>query len=265
MTSFDTIRPPNWGETIALFGGAFDPPHLGHREAVESLFRLPGVKGVRIIPTGNPSLKTANTDAKHRFEMARRNFAELSENFSDRVFVDDREIRRDPARPSYTYDTVQELRQELGTALAFVVGVDQIESLDRWYRIPELLRLCHWIAVERKTESDSNGAANDPERAAERMAQGLKRLQGMGLLRSTANPRQWQTAGGTVLVSVPTDARALSSTQIRRNLAYAPGANSQISTQILGQIGVESLPLPPSENLHPDVESYLKANHLYGT
>jgi nicotinate-nucleotide adenylyltransferase len=255
---------PNWNEITAIFGGAFDPPHLGHREAVESLFRHPGVKAVRIVPTGNPALKSAATEAKHRLEMARRNFADLAEGVSAQVVIDDREVRRDPSRPSYTYDTVQELRRELGTPLAFVVGVDQIESLDRWHRTPELLGLCHWIAIERKIEGDSP-AANDPEAPAAKMAQGLKRLQLMGLLRSTSNPRLWETSGGTVLLSVPTEARALSSTQVRRELALASGVNARISPQIIGQIGLESLPPPPSENLHPDVESYLKANRLYGT
>jgi nicotinate (nicotinamide) nucleotide adenylyltransferase len=263
--SFDANRPPNWNEITAIFGGAFDPPHLGHREAVESLFRHPGVKAVRIVPTGNPALKSATTEAKHRLEMARRNFMDLSEGFSAHVVIDDRELRRDPAKPSYTYDTVQELRRELGTPLAFVVGVDQVESFDRWHRAPELLGLCHWIAIERKIEGGDTSAANDPEAPAARMAQGLKRLQSMGLLRSTSNPRLWHTTGGTALLSVPTEARALSSTQVRRDLALASAPNMRISPQIIGQVGLESLPPPPSENLHPDVESYLKANRLYGT
>ena len=42
---------------IGLLGGAFDPPHLGHREAVESLLRNPGVRNVIILPSGNPPLK----------------------------------------------------------------------------------------------------------------------------------------------------------------------------------------------------------------
>jgi nicotinate (nicotinamide) nucleotide adenylyltransferase len=251
------MNEPRWNELVGVFGGAFDPPHLGHREAVESLLRDPGVKSVRILPSGNPPLKTAQTPAEHRLEMTRLNFANLREGLSYRVEIDDREIHRDPARPSYTIDTIRELRRELGTGLAFVVGVDQIESLDRWHRIQELLGLCHWIAIERKSRGDEAESATFGN-AEDRMAAGLKRLSALGLIRSTPHPRLWRTAGGTFLLTVPTEARPLSSTEIRRKFA-------RMSPQIIGQIGTESLPTPEDENLHPDVESYLKAHGLYGT
>jgi hypothetical protein len=97
------------------------------------------------------------------------------------------------------------------------------------------------------------------------MANGLRRLQALGLLRSTSNPREWKVLGGDAfqgtLLAVPTEARATSSTEIRRQFAR----DLRISPQIIGQIGSESLPGPEVENLHPDVESYLKAHHLYGT
>ena len=248
----------NWQEVTAIFGGAFDPPHLGHREAVESLLRNPGVKNVVVLPAGNPPLKTTGTPAEHRLAMTKLNFARLREGLSMRVEIDEREILRDTKKPSYTVDTILEFRRDFDRPLAFVIGVDQIESLERWHRIRELLGLCHWIAIERRSESGESDAAN-------RMAHGLKRLQALGLLRSTANPREWRAHGGTVLLAVPTDARGTSSTEIRREFARGTPTAPPISTQILGQIGSESLPEPTVENLHPDVESYLKAHHLYGT
>jgi nicotinate (nicotinamide) nucleotide adenylyltransferase len=252
----------NWQETTAVFGGAFDPPHLGHREAVESLLRNPGVKNVVILPAGNPPLKATGTAAEHRLAMTKLNFARLREGLSMRTEIDEREIDRamkNPnAPPSYTIDTIQELRRDIGRPVAFVVGVDQIESLERWHRIRELLGLCHWIAIERQNESTEP----KPVDAAARMASGLKRLQAMGLLRSTANAREWATLGGTTLLSVPTDARPTSSTEIRRDFARV---GLSVDARILGQSGSESLPGPAAENLHADVESYLKAHHLYGT
>jgi nicotinate-nucleotide adenylyltransferase len=247
----------NWHDVTAIFGGAFDPPHLGHREAVESLLRNPGVKNVVILPAGNPPLKSTGTSAEHRLAMTKLNFARLREGLSMRVEIDERELSRDPKKPSYTVDTIQELRRDIDRPLAFVVGVDQIESLERWHRVRELLGLCHWIAIERQNESTEPNA----EAAAHRMASGLKRLQALGLLKSTANPREWRAHGGTTLLAVPTDARGSSSTTIRQD--FARGLS--VSPQIIGQIGSESLPGPAAENLHPDVESYLKAHHLYGT
>ena len=251
----------NWSEVTAIFGGAFDPPHLGHREAVESLLRNPGVRNVVVLPAGNPPLKSTGTPAEHRLAMTKLNFASLREGLSMRVEIDDREIRRDPARPSYTIDTILELRRDLDRPLAFVVGVDQIESLERWHRIRELLGLCHWIAIERQEESIAAEDSALKPSAANRMASGLKRLAALGLLKSTANPREWTAHGGTRLLAVPTAARPSSSTEIRRDFARG----LKVSPHILGQIGSESLPEPGTENLHPDVESYLKAHHLYGT
>ncbi len=256
----------NWSETTAIFGGAFDPPHLGHREAVENLLRNPGVKNVVILPAGNPPLKNTGTSAADRLAMTKLGFARLREGLSMRVEIDEREILRAlasvDAKPSYTIDTIQELRGDLGRPVAFVVGVDQIEALEKWHRIRELLGLCHWIAIERQSESVGEPAANSP---ANRMANGLKRLTALGLLRSTANSREWLTLGGTTLVSVPTDARPSSSTEIRRKYARESSFSPRLSSRILGQNGSESLPEPGEENLHPDVESYLKAHHLYGT
>ena len=260
----------NWNEPTAIFGGAFDPPHLGHREAVESLLRNPGVRNVIILPAGNPPLKSTRTPAVHRLAMTKLGFARLREGLSMRVEIDEREINRaiasPDARPSYTIDTIQELRRDVGRPLAFVVGVDQIESLERWHRVRELLGMCHWIAIER--ESEDATAKNGPD-AATRMANGLKRLQALGLLRSTGNPREWKVLGGDAfqgtLLSVATDARASSSTEIRRKFATGGAPNPSIDPLFIGQIGSESLPEPAVENLHPDVESYLKAHHLYGS
>lgn len=263
----------NWHETTAIFGGAFDPPHLGHREAVESLLRNPGVKNVVILPSGNPPLKSTGTPAEHRLAMTKLGFARLREGLSMRVEIDEREIHRAissaDSRPSYTIDTIQELRRDLARPLAFVVGVDQVESLERWHRVRELLGLCHWIAIERLSEAGSSSAVDAADAASTRMANGLKRLQALGLIRSTGNPREWKVLGGDAfqgtLLSVPTEARPSSSTEIRRLFAKSAAANSPISSLFTGQSGPESLPAPMAENLHPDVESYLKAHHLYGT
>src|SRR5688572_17471371 len=111
----------NWSEVTAIFGGAFDPPHLGHREAVEGILRNPGVRNVIILPTGDPPLKETRTPAEHRLAMARLGFANLREGLSYRVEIDDRETRRPAGRPSYTIDTIRELRRDLGRTLAFVI------------------------------------------------------------------------------------------------------------------------------------------------
>lgn len=236
-----------WGDVIAVFGGAFDPPHLGHLDALNGLFRNPGVREIRILPTGNPALKTAQTEAHHRLAMTRLNFKNARNPSGKAIEVDDREVLRQGARPSYTFDTLLELRREMGVGenqiapLAFIIGVDQVAKLEQWYRFPEILGLCHWIALERA-----------PHGAGE-MHTATARLKTLGALESEGSDRVFRTRPGkgpaTTFQCVQTPARAVSSTEIRRQFA-------------LGAIKKEA---EKALNLAPDVESYLKVNRLYGT
>lgn len=222
-------------EVTAIFGGTFDPPHLGHREAVIALFKNPEVKDVRVLPSGNPVLKTAQTPAEHRLAMAKLNFSALPEGLSARVKVDDLELKRSRETPSYTFETLLELRKE-GTPLAFVLGVDQVESLDQWHRFPEVLGLCDWIALERQPDG------------ADRMGRAIQRLVALGALATTQDPRVFTTTSPsgskTEFKTIPTPARAVSSTEIRRGFAK----NAENTADLL-----------------PEVRAYLNAHHLYGT
>lgn len=223
------FQPSQFRTMIAFFGGAFDPPHLGHREAIEGLLRNPGVRAVRVLPSATPVLKTAQTSTEHRRAMAELAFADLAE-------IDAREMRRSPGTPSYTFDTLTELRTELGSSLAFVVGVDQVEQFDRWSRFPEVLGLANWIALEREPGG------------ADRMEKALARLARLGALESTPDPRVWRPrlpGVQTVIYRVPTPAAAMSSTEIRRD--FARGSN-----------------LAEETRLAPGIRAYIRKNGLYG-
>lgn len=164
--------------------------------------------------------------------MARIAFARVAE-------IDDREIRRPPAVPSYTFDTLTELRAEFGPTTAFVVGVDQIENLDRWNRFPEVLGLTNWIALERAPGG------------ADRMVRALARLAMFGALENTSDPRLWRVragGGNTFIYRVATPAREVSSTEIRRDFARA---TSEVATI-------------PTASLDPNVAAYIRRNGLYG-
>ena len=88
----------DWSQTVALFGGAFDPPHLGHREAVEGLLHEPGVARVIVLPSGTPPLKPSpGASPADRLEMARLCFATFSR---EEVEVDPFEIQRAGAGPT---------------------------------------------------------------------------------------------------------------------------------------------------------------------
>jgi nicotinate-nucleotide adenylyltransferase len=130
----------NAGRRVGVFGGAFDPPHRGHRTLAEVALHELALDELRIIPTGQAWHKARPlTDAAHRLAMCRLAFADLP-----RIVLDEREIRR--PGPSYTLDTLRELQAEQPQAeLYLVMGQDQAEALPtwrNWERIVELAIIC---------------------------------------------------------------------------------------------------------------------------
>ena len=229
---------PKWSQVTALFGGTFDPPHLGHREAVRGLFEVPRVQRVMILPAATPPLKqTTSASAEHRVAMAKLCFSATGSDpyYPSEVEMNLVEIERQklrPNEPSYTYDTLVHLKRSL-PQLAFVIGTDQLASLNRWYRFPEILNLCHWIILERKFSTSSTTASD-----------ALSQLTGSGLIHSQGD-RLWKSNTGTWIQMVPTKAALISSTHIRETLARTGS--------------------PPEGALSIEVASYLKTHSLYGT
>src|ERR1044072_1797188 len=98
--SIQRNSPPLWSNITAVFGGRFDPPHLGHREAVRGLFEHPGVKRVLIVPSASPPHKPTWATAEQRAGMAGLNFkATTKDSFPAEVELDLRELDRARLRP----------------------------------------------------------------------------------------------------------------------------------------------------------------------
>lgn len=131
---------PGAARRIGVFGGAFDPPHLGHRALAQAALEQLQLDALCIIPTGQAWHKARDlTPAVHRLAMARLAFAGL-----EGVSVDPRETRRPGA--SYTVDTLRELHGEYPLAQLFLIlGQDQAQALTSWHRweeIPQLAIIC---------------------------------------------------------------------------------------------------------------------------
>ncbi len=124
---------------LVLFGGTFDPPHIGHLLAAECARWQAGAREARFIPAGDPYRKAGRhvSPASDRLAMAR-----LAILHNDAFAVDDREVRREGA--SYTVDTLEEYHAEGERDLALVVGIDALADMPNWKapaRIGELARL----------------------------------------------------------------------------------------------------------------------------
>jgi nicotinate-nucleotide adenylyltransferase len=151
---------------IGLVGGTFDPPHVGHLALARAARDAFGLDEVRLMPTGRSWQKAgAGASSAQRLAMTRLAVAGLAP--AERMTVDDREVRRDG--PTYTVDTLRELRAELGdeTALVLVIGSDQLRNLPTWHRWTELFALAHVAATQRERVGlDGLPAALEDELAA---------------------------------------------------------------------------------------------------
>ena len=129
---------------ILCYGGTFDPVHNGHL-AIAAAVRDALDAEVHLIPAADPPHKgPTHADAGQRATM-------LALAIQDQrgLLVDRRELRREG--PSYTVDTLRELRGELGphVPLVWMIGSDSLFELDTWHRWRGLFDLAHILAVGR--------------------------------------------------------------------------------------------------------------------
>lgn len=134
----------NTTRAIGVFGGTFDPIHIGHlRIALEVLEAL-RLAEIRFIPSRTPPHRgTPAASAAQRLEMIKLALA------GQAGFVaDDREVRR--VGPSYTADTLAELRVAWPVApLCLLLGLDAFRDLHHWQRWQVLPELAHLVIVHR--------------------------------------------------------------------------------------------------------------------
>lgn len=129
---------------LGLFGGTFDPIHLGHLRTAYELLRALRLQELRFLPTGNPPHRDHTTaDAEQRLALVRAAVADQP-GFT----VDDREVRRQG--PSYSVDTLTELRAEFpARPLCLLLGMDAFLGLPHWHRWREIFDLAHVVVAHR--------------------------------------------------------------------------------------------------------------------
>ena len=129
-----------------VFGGTFDPIHLGHLAVARSIRSTLKLDKVIFMPAGQPWMKagTPVSPVKDRVEMvrlavARRKAFEISTTEADRP------------GPSYAVDTMETLRARLGSRadLFFLLGSDALMDIARWKEPERLIHLCRLVAFAR--------------------------------------------------------------------------------------------------------------------
>ena len=134
---------------IGVLGGTFDPIHVGHLALARSACVAFSLDEMRLMPSGAPWQKRGVVaSAQQRLEMLR-----LAIAGDPRLRADSREVER--SGPTYTVDTLAELRTELGpdVALILILGSDQLRNLASWHRWRELLEHAHLACTQREQVS----------------------------------------------------------------------------------------------------------------
>ena len=133
---------------IGLYGGTFDPPHVGHLIVASQAFEALELDRLDFVPSAVPPHKRGRVGApaEDRLEMVR-----LAVAGDPRFGVEDVELRREGA--SYTVDTLRVLRErDPECELVFLVGVDQVREFHTWREPDEVARLARLAVLSRGGE-----------------------------------------------------------------------------------------------------------------
>ena len=143
-------------ERLAIMGGTFDPIHMGHLRMAYAVQRQLDFDRVVFLPAYIPPHKQTRSDfASWQDRLA---MVELAIQNYDNFVVSSLEFDRGGI--SYTYDTVN-FMQELwpDAEIYLIIGEDSLTQLYTWYRVPDLLRLVHFVAAERPGYEGEVGVA----------------------------------------------------------------------------------------------------------
>jgi nicotinate-nucleotide adenylyltransferase len=135
---------------IGLFGGSFDPVHLGHLLAAEAAREEIELTRLYFIPAAQSPFKAGcqPTAASDRIRMLRLALAEKTW-----CEIDDQEIQR--GGTSYTIETIRSYARRFpGAKLYYLIGGDHVEKLPQWRDADELARLAHFVVIPRPGEQE---------------------------------------------------------------------------------------------------------------
>jgi nicotinate-nucleotide adenylyltransferase len=128
---------------IGVFGGTFDPPHIGHLIVAGDVHARLGLDRVLFVPSAVPPHKIARVRASADL---RARMVRAATGGDPRFEVDELELRREG--PSYTVDTLRELRDRFrGAELFFLIGMDALRDFPTWRAPDEILRMAQLAVV----------------------------------------------------------------------------------------------------------------------
>jgi nicotinate-nucleotide adenylyltransferase len=152
------IKRESSGRRIGLFGGTFNPIHVGHLRGAEEIRETFSLHQVVFIPSATPPHKVAEEiiDSRHRLEMVER--AITSNPFFS---ASDIELRR--SGKSYSIDTLRSFRRHVSGFLFFIVGRDAFVEIETWKEFQQLFSLSNFIVMTRPGSQRAPSASQLPD------------------------------------------------------------------------------------------------------
>ena len=130
-------------ETIALFGGSFDPPHLGHKSIIKESLKILEIDRLIVVPTFlNPFKSSSEATPHQRLKWSKELFGTIS-----KVFISDYEINQGKA--TKTSQTLRHFQQSYHVKY-IIIGADNLASIQIWHNFHILNREIIWIVATRE-------------------------------------------------------------------------------------------------------------------
>jgi nicotinate-nucleotide adenylyltransferase len=206
-------QPSNTVRPILIFGGTFDPPHRGHLELPRLAMQAIDAVAVIYVPAARSPLKNSPpTPARHRLAMLRLALEGQAWASICTLELD----RAEAGAPSYTVDTLRELRQTLGdnAPLRLLMGADQVREFHRWNASRKIVELAEPLVMLRPPQT---------------------RRSLLAALRSEGDRQQWSAR----LLDLPQV--DISASDIRRRLAHGQPITDLVPPAVAAYIAAHHL------------------------
>ena len=197
---------------VGIFGGTFNPPHIGHINMCKLFLEELSLDKLFVIPANVPPHKQikSKTTGKERFEMAEIAFA----NLSDKVIVSNLEMKR--TGKSYTADTIKELKSQGYDDLYFLCGTDMILTIDSWYKPDCIFENATIVYIRRENEIEN-----------------IKLLE--------EKIASYKTRFGAKIINIQVEPIELSSSMVREAIKSGNDATEMVTPEILNYIESKKL------------------------
>lgn len=214
--------------TLGVLGGTFDPIHNGHIAAADVAQRVLDLDMIMLVPSLIPPHRQdpVGATSEQRFAMTQLAAAERLRWIASRIELD-RE------GPSYTYDTLVELREGLrSTQIFFILGTDAFAEIATWSRYPAVLDRAHFVVISRPGITLDSLRERVPSAFENHPPCAPSRLRDLGSEETRV-----------ILVEAPTP--AISSTDIRRRIRAGQGVRDLVPNSVAEYISTHRLYFGP--------------------